>query len=316
MSPDEAGSAAGTINYKDRLNKESQSFDNIVSERSANNKIPDIRKNFFNPYFYNNIWRNGEFVRQHYGASVDWVVEQLRRAGVQSVVEFGCGDGWVCLELARAGFKVLGIDVSPDSISLAKRYLDELPEGKNLDLYYVCQNALDFLKISPRVDSVVCHGFLHHLPPEALEEFVSLVNAKMGPGNILVGVEPRYDKISPQATMLVYALRRAWPNYFHYHGSPEGEMKIIADELGEAGKFQSELDNESSSELIVETIKNRFPQITLEYSNVFYDKVIGSLRVSRQDEIELSKLLSRLDDLIVKYSPEFGRRLRFCARRA
>src|SRR3989339_51078 len=234
MSPDEAGSVAGTINYQDRLNKESQSFDNIVSERSANNKIPDIRKNFFNPYFYNNIWRNGEFVRQHYGASVDWVVG---------------------------------------------------------------------------------HGFLHHLPPEALEEFVSLVNAKMGPGNILVGVEPRYDKISPQATMLVYALRRAWPNYFHYHGSPEGEMKIIADELGEAGKFQSELDNESSSELIVETIKNRFPQITLEYSNVFYDKVIGSLRVSRQDEIELSKLLSRLDDLIVKYSPEFGRRLRFCARR-
>ena len=315
MSIDETGDSVETINYQDRLNKEALSFNNIVSERSANNKIPDIRKNFFNPYFYNNIWRNGEFVRQHYGASVGWVVEQLRRAGVQSVVEFGCGDGWVCLELARAGFKVLGIDVSSDSISLAKQYLDELPEGKNLDLHYLCQNAIEFLKNSPNVDSVVCHGFLHHLPPAALDEFVTLVSAKMKSNNILVGVEPRYDKIRPQATMLVYALRRAWPNHFHYNGSPENEMKIIADELGEAGKAQSELDNESSSELITQMVKNRFPQVTLEYSNVFYDKVIGSLRVSHEDEIELSKLLSRLDDLIVKYSPEFGRRLQFCAKR-
>ncbi|MFH0779324.1 MAG: class I SAM-dependent methyltransferase [Parcubacteria group bacterium] len=313
MIPDVIGHGTATTNYEKRLNKEAQSFDSIVSERSANNKIPDIRKDFFNPYFHNNIWRNSEFVKQHYGASVDWMIEKLRRAGVDSVIEFGCGDGWVCLEFARAGFKVIGIDASAESISLAKRYMESLPEKRNLNLQYYCQNALEFLRSDQGIDSVVCHGFLHHLPPVVLEEFIRLVKSKMNRDNVLLGVEPRYDKISPQATLLVYALRRAWPNHFKYNNELENELRTIADELGETAKSQSEMDNESQSALILSVVKKSFKQVETEYTNVFYDKVMGSLRVSRSDEIELSRLLSRLDDLIIKYSPDLGRRARFCA---
>jgi len=32
----------------------------------------------------------------------------------QTIVEVGCGNGYLCLELARDGHNVIGIDVSPD----------------------------------------------------------------------------------------------------------------------------------------------------------------------------------------------------------
>lgn len=308
------GTSNSSENYIERLNEEARAFDRIVLERAGNGKIPDIQREFFNPYFYNNIWRNSVFVRQHYGASADWVITQLRIAKAESVIEFGCGDGWVCLELARAGFKVLGIDVSAVSISIAKQYLDSLPGKKHLDLHYHCQNAIEFLSNSQGVDSVVCHGFLHHLPQNALEEFISLVGLKMRQGNVFIGVEPCYDKIDRQAALLVYALRMALPNYFQYRGQIESEIRIVIDELSEKNKNQSALDNESPSEKILEEVRRRFKYVTVGHCNVFYDKVVGSLRLSPNDEKQISALLSALDDLIIKYSPQMGRRMRLCAR--
>lgn len=298
-----------------RLEKEAQSFDKIAQERLASGRLPDISRNFFNPYFYNNIWRSSDFVKQHYGASADWMIAQLRKQKIDSVVEFGCGDGWVCLELARAGFKVKGVDVSPESIKVAREYLDSLPEKEHLDLEYICQPALEY---DGPIDSVVCHGFLHHLSPGELDSFIKKIFSHMRPGQVLIGAEPRYDKVDLQGALLVYALRQAFPNHFKYSGALENvraDLEKIVNELSEADKSQSEMDNESSSELILKTLNNYFQPVETEHVNAFYGKVIGSLRVSHSDGKELSTLLSKLDDLVVKYSPQAGRGLRFCAQK-
>jgi SAM-dependent methyltransferase len=38
----------------------------------------------------------------------------------RSVIDFGCGAGWTSLFLARAGYDVLGVDISEDAIALAR----------------------------------------------------------------------------------------------------------------------------------------------------------------------------------------------------
>jgi len=56
-------------------------------------------------------------------SSVDWLLTQLKDAGVETArfVDMGCGTGRpVCLSLANAGHDVLGIDVSPVMVAAAR----------------------------------------------------------------------------------------------------------------------------------------------------------------------------------------------------
>jgi SAM-dependent methyltransferase len=52
-----------------------------------------------------------------------WILAQLRRRGIRGgrVVDLGCGSGIWAAMLCRAGYDVLGVDVSPAMLALARR---------------------------------------------------------------------------------------------------------------------------------------------------------------------------------------------------
>jgi SAM-dependent methyltransferase len=60
--------------------------------------------------------------------SAQGVLSILRRGGISSglVIDLGCGSGLWARQLVNAGFRVLGIDSSPDMIAIARR---RVPEG-------------------------------------------------------------------------------------------------------------------------------------------------------------------------------------------
>ena len=294
-----------------RLQKEANSFDQISETRFENGKYPDIRRKFFNPYFYNNIWRSSEFVKKHYGESANWIITELQRNRVKKATEFGCGDGWLTLELARSGFHVDGVDVSSKSIMIAQKYLSTLDEKKDLKLNYYCSSAVDFKQ---PLEAVICHGFLHHLPLQNLDNFLLYIKEKMPYNASLVVVEPRYDQVNLLMTLLVYVLRKALPSHFNYEDNLMGDdLKKIKEELSEEAKNQSEMDNESTSMQIEQAIEKHFKIEKKELFNAFFDKVIGSLRVNTEDEKKLVEILKELDNLIVQYSTNIGKGLRISA---
>ena len=55
----------------------------------------------------------------------------IKKAGVGKILDLGCGAGWLSLELARKGGKVIGIDISKKRIEIAKKYAKK--EGIKID---------------------------------------------------------------------------------------------------------------------------------------------------------------------------------------
>jgi 2-polyprenyl-3-methyl-5-hydroxy-6-metoxy-1,4-benzoquinol methylase len=296
------------MGLRSRFKKEAASFDSIARDRARNRQIPDLQAEFLNPYFYNNIWRNSCFLKEEYGPIRDWFVDSLKKAGASRVIELGCGNGWLSLELAREGFVTTGLDISPESIRVAKSYLKRLDKEK-LVLDYVCENIVDYQGY--RGESIVCFGFLHHLPPPVLRRVLSYLAANMKKGSLLLAAEPRYDHASKSMAAMIYALRLALPNHFKYSpgslDNPAKNVNAIFAELKESVVIQSEMDKESSSDLIIRTIRKSFDKAELKFSTAFYDKIIGSIRVDQEDSTVLSSVLKRLDNMIIKYRPGFSR---------
>lgn len=58
-----------------------------------------------------------------------WLLEMLRANGIDSglVVDLGCGSGIWARELSQAGYEVLGIDISPAMIEIARK---RVPRGE------------------------------------------------------------------------------------------------------------------------------------------------------------------------------------------
>ena len=298
---------AGDKSLKERFKKETESFNAIAEERKRHNQIPDMRVSFENDYFYNNIWRNSLFLRKEYGPICAWIVDNLKKEEIRSVVEVGCGNGWLSLELARNGFEVTGLDLSTKSIAIAKEYLSSLKEN-GLRIRYITQNIEKYSAYASK--AVVSFGFLHHLPSAILQRFLKRLTQKDSPCAIFLAVEPRYDYASQDMALLIYALRRALPNHFKYPKSLESMKNAIDEifaELSESCKEQSEMDNESPSHSIISAIRDHFPDVELDYSTAFYDKFIGSLRVDRDDLTEMASLLKQIDNLIIRYAPERAR---------
>src|SRR6185437_10280816 len=89
-------------------------------------------------WFYNNVFREPELFKIHWGPRVEAILSRAQAKGGR-VLEVGCGCGMLSLELARRGLDVVGLDLSPASISVANRYKEENPflEGFGT-LEYVC----------------------------------------------------------------------------------------------------------------------------------------------------------------------------------
>jgi 2-polyprenyl-6-hydroxyphenyl methylase/3-demethylubiquinone-9 3-methyltransferase len=93
------------------------------------------------------------------------------------VVDIGCGGGILSESMARAGARVLGIDVAPKVLAVAALHLHE----SGLDIDYEQQTAEDLAAEMPgQFDVVTCMEMLEHVPDPA--SIISSVRKLLKPG--------------------------------------------------------------------------------------------------------------------------------------
>ena len=114
-----------------------------------------------------------------------WVLKRLaRRCGPGArVVEIGCGSGGLTRELAGAGYRALGVDVSPAMIRLAR---EQVPAGR-------FRLASWYQFVPPPCDAIVavgeCFNYLSASPDRhlwALAAFLRRAGVALRPGGSLL----------------------------------------------------------------------------------------------------------------------------------
>src|SRR5205807_412055 len=106
------------------------------------------------------------------------------------ILDAGCGAGYFSLELARAGYHVVGIDISERSIEIARKTLAANPFKMQFgSLEY---RVLPFREATGEYDAVLFSGTLHHFPDP--EQNIRLACDLLKTGGLILCYEPCHEE--------------------------------------------------------------------------------------------------------------------------
>ena len=134
-------------------------------------------------------------------------VKAVLSPSTQRILEVGCGDGYLALELARDGYDVTGIDKSKDIIEVAERtrtaHADTAGFGK---LTYYCADVNSWQAAEKRFDAVVMTRTLHHL--HDLQGTMSRIQQLLTDDGYLICQDYAYDRLNEQTASWMYSMQR------------------------------------------------------------------------------------------------------------
>ncbi|MGD0794010.1 MAG: class I SAM-dependent methyltransferase [Dehalococcoidales bacterium] len=121
-------------------------------------------------------------LKNRYEAHAPWLKKMIDELDVEgkTVLEVGCGMGADLLSLARNGAKVIGLDLTPRHIELAKKLFDTF--GFPAD--FIIGDAECMSLPSESVDVVYSFGVLHHTPN--IEKAISEIHRVLKPGGLAI----------------------------------------------------------------------------------------------------------------------------------
>lgn len=127
-----------------------------------------------------NIYWDAEKYKQdfmfvpEYGAAV---LDLLDAGPGARVIDLGCGNGALTRELAARGYRVLGLDASPEMLAVARR--------AHPDLTFAPGNALDFVLDEP-ADAVFSNAVLHWIDADKQQAMLDHIASQIRPGGLFV----------------------------------------------------------------------------------------------------------------------------------
>ena len=108
----------------------------------------------------------------------------IKRSGgdpnqIRKCIDFGCGVGRLTLPLARHAQSVLGVDVSPGHLKVAKERC-QVTGIENIS--FALLSSLDDIPALPMVDFIISLIVLQHNPPPVINKILSLLLGLLNPG--------------------------------------------------------------------------------------------------------------------------------------
>jgi 2-polyprenyl-3-methyl-5-hydroxy-6-metoxy-1,4-benzoquinol methylase len=115
----------------------------------------------------------------------EYIFELLTRFPSKTLCDFGCGVGTNSCQFALAGHEVVGFDISPDNVELAreKARLDKVSDR----VQFVVADATDTTLPPGSFDMVVAQGILHHID---IEKGLDSIRSLAKPNGYVIIQEP------------------------------------------------------------------------------------------------------------------------------
>jgi 2-polyprenyl-3-methyl-5-hydroxy-6-metoxy-1,4-benzoquinol methylase/glycosyltransferase involved in cell wall biosynthesis len=114
----------------------------------------------------------------------------LALAPTGTILDIGCGSGWLSEYFARLGYVVKGIDISPDLIEMSRERVARVPYGADHKTPLRCTFAVHDVELAPlpeKFDAVICYDSLHHFEDE--RAMISNIASMLNVGGVLFILE-------------------------------------------------------------------------------------------------------------------------------
>jgi len=307
----------------DKNKLEGQAFDKQIIERIENGHIPDLRRVRKCEYFYNNSWRDPEYVKidmyEQFELVKNILINYFGFRKDIKILEIGCGPGYFSLELAREGYLVTGLDLSEEAIKVANDYAEEDPwKEERGSLKYFCKDIFD-LNAESEFDVVVFIGALHHF--ENQKKTIAKVKKVLKENGLIIVHEPTRDRVTKgnaAIKILIESLISFHGGYYKnsFNQAVNGIENTVMDtynelryETEDGDKIQSINDNEAGFKKMMDTLKCNFEEYCFEERYAIFHEIIGGLRYDNNKNQELAKFIHDIDkylcDIGVLQSTEF-----------
>ncbi len=188
------------------------------------------------------------------------------------ILDFGCGDGWVSVDLGRRGYEVFGIDISIELINKARKWANKIGVSENVHFEEMAGEHLLFQ--DDFFDAVVGSAVLHHTD---FEMALNNIHRVLKPGGIGLFIEPMNQNI----------FLKLWRALTPWRRSPAERALTIAE---------------------INMIKKRFPLARLNYFVFISILSVGLMSIFPKIHLmrTLNKWFEKCDEYLIKLFPKIG----------
>jgi len=277
----------------------SQEYDNLIAREARH--WGEVRKDPENPQ----IWHDSRLFEIFFGKEYRRMLDMAVASGPR-ILELGCGEGNLTLELASRGSQVQAIDLSPERIERARGRAVEL--RLQTPPSFVTGDLNTMALPSNAFDCVVAHDSLHHIL--MLGRLCDEVKKSLRPGGVFLVID--YIGMGIVRRLLVGFLYAVLPTYQPYRVK-WGLRKRLKAFLASEGEKRSSLEAASSDALhsdspfeeisqasIIREIDQRFKVLEQQTFCPFWFYLIAKVRIFSSLRYPLARFLRSFDDLILR----------------
>jgi len=246
-------------------------------------------------------WRQPYLAELTYGEMFR-LISRFVSGKKMSILEVGCGRGYLSLELARKGHDLLGIDLNEETIRIAYQTMNTDPykSGRGKLEYQVSDFAV-WNNTEGKFDLVIFNRALHHIPQpaRALEKARSL----LGPKGRIICVEYAYNQFDSRSAAWFYHIRRVLEQagWFKSDANLSENLEFSAEQIKEEWHAHGRKENLNRFEDMYSPLKSLFEETHFSWEPYIFWDIIMDMRIPSTDtEMAFARSVSAMERALIE----------------